>query len=67
AGLAVTAVSHSIVPAGMRQLTEEEGFPPLPKAAFLLHRNPESVNCIVDSLSEHIVKAFGGTATDERM
>ena len=58
AGLAVTAISRSIVPAGMRQLTEEEGFPPMPSAAFLLHRNPESGNCIVDSLSEHIIKAF---------
>ncbi|MCG8618129.1 MAG: hypothetical protein MI802_18100, partial [Desulfobacterales bacterium] len=61
AGLAVTAISRSIMPAGMRMLTEEEGFPPLPKAACLLHRNPESVNPIADSLSQHIVKAFGGT------
>lgn len=61
AGLAVTAISRSIVPDGMRQLTPEDGFPPLPKASFLLHRNPESVNCIVDSLSEHIIEAFRGT------
>ncbi len=59
AGLAVTAISQSIVPAGMRQLSREEGFPPLPNASFLLHRNPESDNCVVDSLAEHIKKAFG--------
>ena len=58
AGLAVTAVSQSIVPPGMRQLNPEEGFPPLPNASFLLQRNPESNNCIVDSLAEHISKAF---------
>lgn len=62
AGLAVTAISQSIVPQGMRQLTEDEGFPTLPSASFLLHRNPESDNCIVDSLSEHITKAFGCAA-----
>jgi len=62
AGLAVTAISQSIVPQGMRQLTEEEGFPALPEAPFLLHRNPESDNSIVDSLSDHIAKAFAGTA-----
>ncbi|WP_022666713.1 LysR substrate-binding domain-containing protein [Desulfospira joergensenii] len=58
AGLAVTAVSQSIVPPGIRQLSPEEGFPPLPNASFLLQRNPESNNCIVDSLAEHISKAF---------
>lgn len=62
AGLAVTAISHSIIPPGMRQLTTEEGFPALPRASFLLHRNPESQHCVVDSLEEHICKAFGACA-----
>lgn len=70
AGLAVTAISQSIVPDGMRTLTADEGFPNLPKASFLLHRNPESGNpgnpgsCIVDSLAEHIAKAFGCVIPD---
>lgn len=59
AGLAVTAISQSIIPPGMRQLSSEEGFPPLPSASFLLHRNPESQHSVVDSLAEHICKAFG--------
>ncbi len=59
AGLAVTAISQSIIPPGMRQLSSEEGFPPLPSASFLLHQNPESRNCATDSLAEHIAKAFG--------
>lgn len=59
AGLAVTAISQSIIPPGMRQLTDEEGFPPLLNASFLLHQNPANRNCVVDSLAEHIAKAFG--------
>lgn len=68
AGLAITAISQSIIPPGMRQLTAEEGFPPLGNASFLLHHNPEANNCIVDSLTEHIAKAFGTGAegTTER-
>ncbi len=58
AGLAVSAISQSVVPPGMRQLNPEEGFPALPSAAFLLNRNPESDNCVVDSLACHIKKAF---------
>jgi DNA-binding transcriptional LysR family regulator len=63
AGLAVTAISQSIVPPGMRILTAEDGLPNLPSACFLLHRNPKSGNCVVDSLAEHIAKAFG-TSTE---
>jgi len=59
AGLAVAAISQSIIPSGLRELTVEEGFPALPSAAFLLHRNPEVEHNIADSLTEHICKAFG--------
>lgn len=59
AGLAITAISQSIIPSGMRQLRQEEGFPELPSAYFLLHRNPLATSCAVDSLEEHIAKAFG--------
>ncbi len=58
AGLAVTAISRSIIPAGMRQLHPEEGFPTLPSAAFLLNQNPDSDNSVVNSLAAHIKKAF---------
>jgi len=64
AGLAVAAVSRSIIPDGMRQLSVEEGFPPLPEASFLLHRNPESEHLVVDTLAEHIAKAFGTRAEE---
>jgi DNA-binding transcriptional LysR family regulator len=58
AGLAVAAISRSIIPPGIRELSIEEGFPSMPRASFLLHRNPESEHTIVDSLAEHICKAF---------
>jgi DNA-binding transcriptional LysR family regulator len=61
AGLAVTAISQSIIPPGMRQMHPEEGLPLLPSASFLLHRNPDSGSCAVDSLAEHIAKAFGAS------
>ncbi len=59
AGLAVTATSLSIIPPGMRQLRPDEGVPLLPNVYFLLHRSPAADNCVVDSLAEHIAKAFG--------
>lgn len=59
AGLAVTATSLSIIPPGMRQLRPEEGMPLLPNVYFLLHRSPAADSCVVDSLAEHIAKAFG--------
>ena len=58
AGLAVSAISQSIVPPGMRLLPPEIGLPALPSASFLLNRNPESNNCLVDTLVEHIKTAF---------
>ena len=58
AGLAVAAISRSIIPPGIRELSVEEGFPLLPSASFLLHRNPEAEHTIVDSLAEHICAAF---------
>ncbi len=58
AGLAVAAISRSIIPPGIRELSVEEGFPRLPSSSFLLHRNPEAEHTIVNSLAEHICDAF---------
>jgi hypothetical protein len=52
------AISQSIVPSRMRQLQPEEGFLALPSTAFLLNRNPDSGNCVVDSHAEYIKRAF---------
>ncbi len=66
AGLAVAAISRSIIPSGIRELSVEEGFPALPTASFLLHQNPESRHSVVDSLAEHICKAFGASTEQHR-
>jgi len=59
AGLAVTVLSQSIIPDGLRRLTPDEGFPLLPDASFVLHRNLQENNPAIGSLAEHISKAFG--------
>ena len=65
AGLAITALSQSVIPEGLRPLTASEGFPPLPEASFFLHRNLMEHNLAIDSLAEHIAKAFGMTCEGE--
>ncbi|MBV8652237.1 MAG: LysR family transcriptional regulator [Alphaproteobacteria bacterium] len=40
AGLAVTVVKASLLPAGLRRLGAADGFPPLPEAEITLHRAP---------------------------
>jgi hypothetical protein len=37
----------------------EEGMPLFPNVYFLLHRSPAADSRVVDSLVEHIAKAFG--------
>lgn len=58
AGLAITMMSRSILPAGLRPLTSDEGLPPLPDASILLRRNPHSSNPLTDCLADHIARAF---------
>ncbi len=59
AGLAVTVLSQSIIPEDLYQLTAQEGFPALPNASFVLHRTSQENNPVIDSLMEHISRAFG--------
>ncbi|HKJ05527.1 MAG TPA: LysR substrate-binding domain-containing protein [Geopsychrobacteraceae bacterium] len=65
AGLAITALSQSVIPEGLRPLTLSEGFPSLPESSFFLHRNTMENNLAIDSLAEHIAKAFGMTCDGE--
>jgi DNA-binding transcriptional LysR family regulator len=58
AGLAITMMSRSILPPGLRPLTTGEGFAPLPDASILLHRHPQANTPITDCLAEHIALAF---------
>ena len=58
AGLAVSVMSESIVPEGLKIIGADEGFPKLPAAEIHLHRNQSADNPAVESLSEHIAQAF---------
>lgn len=57
AGLAVTALARCTVPAGLRELTPEEGFPPLPASQLnLLHRGNKDQ--VVSRVADHILDCF---------
>ncbi|HRD67040.1 MAG TPA: LysR substrate-binding domain-containing protein [Candidatus Competibacter sp.] len=58
AGLAVTVLCRSILPAGVRPLGIEEGFPPLPPASITLHRG-SSVSAVAECLADYIREGFG--------
>ena len=58
AGLAVTALCRSVLPAGVRPLGVEEGFPALPSTAITLHRGrPESA--VAEGLAGYLREGFG--------
>ena len=58
AGLAVTALCRSVLPAGVRPLGVEEGFPALPSTAITLHwGRPESA--VAEGLAGYIREGFG--------
>ncbi|TVM19293.1 LysR family transcriptional regulator [Oceanidesulfovibrio indonesiensis] len=60
AGLAVAPIGVHSMPPGSRVLTEAEGFPMLPTASIVLHRNSESNSEVVDCLAEHVAEGFRG-------
>lgn len=58
AGLAVTVLCRSILPAGVRPLGVEEGFPPLPLTGITLHRG-QPVTAVAECLAGYIRESFG--------
>jgi DNA-binding transcriptional LysR family regulator len=58
AGLAISVMSESIVPKSLKIITDNTVFPKLPHADIYLHRNQSANNPAIDSLADHIVKAF---------
>jgi hypothetical protein len=50
-------LARCAVPAGLRELTPEEGFPPLPASQLnLLHR--ENKDQVVSRVADHILDCF---------
>jgi len=63
AGLAITALARCAVPAGLRELTPEEGFPALPASPLALLRK-ENRTQVIDRVADHILESFNnGTFT----
>lgn len=56
AGLAVTAMARSSVPAGLRELSPDEGFPLLPSVEIALLRPPTGRSHAADRLADHIAQ-----------
>lgn len=57
-GLAVSVLLRGIIPPGVRELGEAEGFPPLPDIGLLLQRASGANSPVVDRLEAAIVDHF---------
>ncbi|MCZ6509440.1 MAG: LysR substrate-binding domain-containing protein [Alphaproteobacteria bacterium] len=56
AGLAVTVLARSSVPAGLRELSPDEGFPVLRSVDIALLRPPPGRSRVADRLADHIAQ-----------
>jgi hypothetical protein len=57
----VTVLCRSVLPAGVRPLGIDEGFPLLPPASITLHRGG-SVSAVAECLADYIREGFGADA-----
>jgi DNA-binding transcriptional LysR family regulator len=64
AGMAVTVLGRCALVPGMRELTPEEGFLPLPKVDLLLYKAPGVTSPAVDALHEYLVHYVGRSPLD---
>lgn len=58
AGLAVTTLSRSNIPHGCRELTGDDGFPPVDSSRVVLRRNPYHSSEAIRELAEMVREAF---------
>lgn len=58
AGLAVSTLSRSNIPHGCRELTSEDGFPPVDTSRAVLRRNPYHSSAAIQELAEMVREAF---------
>ncbi|CAN1501350.1 LysR Transcriptional regulator [Rhabdaerophilaceae bacterium] len=58
AGLAVGILPESAIRPGMRVLSEQDGFPPMPTVKIALLRNPARHDHVIDALADHIVQSL---------
>ncbi|NRP87104.1 HTH-type transcriptional regulator YofA [Ensifer adhaerens] len=58
AGLAVSTLSRSNIPHGCKELTSEDGFPPVDSSRVVLRRNPYHSSEAIQELAERVREAF---------
>ncbi len=58
AGLAISPLSRSTIPAGCRELTAADGFPIVDRARVVLKRNPRGGSEAIDGLAAMVREAF---------
>ncbi|MGV1791268.1 LysR family transcriptional regulator [Rhizobium lusitanum] len=58
AGLAVTTLSRSNIPHGCRELTSDDGFPPVDSSRVVLRRNPYHSSEAIRELADMVREAF---------
>lgn len=66
AGLAVSVLPESAVRAGMRVLTEAEGFPELPSVQIALLRNAASRDHVSNALADHIIQSLDNLSIEAK-
>jgi DNA-binding transcriptional LysR family regulator len=58
AGLAISPLSRSTIPAGCRELTAEEGFPIIDRSRVVLRRNARGTSPAIEGLAATVREAF---------
>lgn len=65
-GMAIAALSRSTIPPGCRELTAEDGFPPIDSARVLLRRNPRGTSPAIEGMAAVLREAFRPLAVPAR-
>jgi DNA-binding transcriptional LysR family regulator len=63
AGMAITVLGRCALVPGMRELSPEEGFLPLPKVDLLLYKAPGALSPAVDALHDYLAQYVGLSTT----
>jgi DNA-binding transcriptional LysR family regulator len=58
AGLAISPLSRSTIPAGCRELTAADGFPIIDRSRVVLRRNPRGTSEAIEGLAATMREAF---------
>lgn len=66
AGLAIAPLARTNIPPSCRELTQEDGFPPVDSSRVVLKRNPRRASAAIASMAEVVRNAFQPNTADGR-